>query len=133
MELSNHLCKPPYGIDKDRGTTIKNWLAKCAYTNEEYHAEILALVPIAANTAHWKKYVFTKAKSICFLYDTRLRFLENGQDIGKGAPMACAMIYWGNNPLRFYEVFIQHGAVVNISNLIGENIGADRQKLKISF
>ena len=117
---------PPYGIDKERGTTIRNWLARCAQANEEHTSEVLALVPIAANTAHWKKYVFTKARSICFLYDTRLRFLENGLDSGKGAPMACAMIYWGNHQGRFYDVFIEHGAVVDISNLIGEKIGRDR-------
>jgi hypothetical protein len=122
---------PPYGIDKNRNTTIKNWLAKCAYTYEEFHAQILALVPIATNTTHWKKYVFTKAKSICFLYDTRLRFLENGKDSGKGAPMACAMVYWGDNPFRFYEVFIEHGAVVDISNLIGKQIGTERELLKL--
>lgn len=122
---------PPYGIDKERGTTIKNWLAKCAFAYEEYGSQVLALVPIAANTAHWKKYVFTKAKSICFLYDTRLRFLEKGKDTGKGAPMACAMVYWGDNQERFYEVFIEHGAVVDISNLIGEKIGSDRYKLKL--
>jgi hypothetical protein len=122
---------PPYGIDKKRGTTIKNWLAKCAHAYEEFHSQVLALVPIAANTTHWKKYVFTKAKSICFLYDTRLRFLENGKDSGKGAPMACAMIYWGDNSHRFYEVFIEHGAVVDISNLIGEQVGTERKTLKL--
>ena len=104
---------PPYGIDKENRTTIKHWLAKCAYANAEYGAEVIALVPVAANTAHWKKYVFTKARAICFLYDTRLRFLENGKDVGKGAPMACAMVYWGNNYNNFYKVFIQHGAVEN--------------------
>ncbi|MDI9358083.1 MAG: DNA N-6-adenine-methyltransferase [Phycisphaerales bacterium] len=112
----------PYGIDKNRGTSIKNWLAMCVYAHEAFNSEILALVLIAVNTSHWKRYVFTKAKSICFLYDTRLRFLENGKDIGKGAPMACAMIYWGNNQQKFYKVFIQYGAVVDISNLIGANI-----------
>jgi hypothetical protein len=122
---------PPYGIDKERGTTIKNWLAQCAYAYETYHSQVLALVPIAANTAHWKKYVFTKAKSICFLYDTRLRFLENGKNGGKGAPMACAMIYWGDNPYRFYDVFIEHGAVVDISNLIGVSVGAERKTIKL--
>jgi len=121
---------PPYGIDRERGTTIKNWLAKCAQAYNEYHSQVLALVPIAANTTHWKKYVFTKAKAICFLYDTRLRFLENGNDTGKGAPMACAMIYWGDNYQKFYEVFIEHGAVVDISNLVGEQIGIDRKHLK---
>lgn len=122
---------PPYGIDKVRGTTIKSWLAKCAAAYEEFSSEVLALVPIAANTEHWKKYVFTKAKAICFLYDTRLRFLENGKESGKGAPMACAMVYWGDNYDRFYEVFIGHGAVVDISNLIGEKIGKERHILKL--
>jgi len=121
----------PYGIDKERGTTIKNWLAKCSYANEKYGSEVIALVPIAANTAHWKRFVFTKATAICFLYDTRLKFLENGNDTGKGAPMACSMIYWGNNYERFYDVFIEHGAVVDIRNLIGESIGADRKSLKM--
>ena len=124
---------PPYGIDKERGTTIKNWLARCAFANEEYNSEVLALVPIAANTTHWKQYVFTKAKSICFLYDTRLRFLENGNGTGKGAPMACAMIYWGNNQNKFYEVFIEHGAVVDISNLIGKKIGLDRKNYDLNL
>jgi len=45
--------------------------------------------------------------------------------------MACAMIYWGSNQSKFYEVFIEHGAVVDISNLIGERIGADRKLLQL--
>jgi DNA N-6-adenine-methyltransferase (Dam) len=122
---------PPYGIDKERGTTIKNWLAKCAHANTEFDSEVLALIPIAANTSHWKRFVFTKAKAICFLYDTRLKFLENGSDSGKGAPMACAMIYWGDDFQRFYDVFIEYGAVVDISNLIDEEIGTERKKLKL--
>jgi hypothetical protein len=124
---------PPYGIDKDRGTTIKNWLAKCANAYDDFGSEVIALVPVAANTAHWKKYVFTKAKAICFLYDTRLRFLENGKDTGKGAPMACAMVYWGDNYTRFYNTFIEHGAVIDISPLIGELVGTDRKRLQLSF
>ena len=124
---------PPYGLDKERGTTIKNWFAKCAFANQEYGSEVLALVPVAVNTSHWKKYVFTKAKGVCFLYDTRLKFLENGRDGGMGAPMACAMVYWGNNYQRFYDVFIKHGAVVNISPLIGEQIGVERGYFKIAL
>ena len=114
---------PPYGKDKERNTTIKNWLEKCDSTHYNYNSEILSLIPVSVNTSHWKKYVFTSATSICFLYDTRLRFLNNGLDIGQGAPMACAMIYWGSNYKRFYEIFIHHGAVVDISNLIDESIG----------
>jgi len=73
---------PPYGIDKERGTSIKKWLCRCATANKEHKSEILALVPVATNTGHWKNYVFGKATGVCFLYDTRLKFLVNGQDGG---------------------------------------------------
>lgn len=124
---------PPYGADRETGTTIKNWLAKCATTHKKYSTEILALVPVATNTGHWKKCVFGEARAICFLYDTRLKFLENGQDFGKGAPMACAMIYWGNDYDKFYDIFIEYGAVIDISNLIGKEIGPTRKQLKLEL
>jgi len=122
---------PPYGIDKETGTTIKDWLAKCASANELFGSEVLALVPVATNTSHWKMFVFSKACGICFLYDTRLKFLEKGLKTGKGAPMSCAMIYWGSDFERFYSHFIEFGAVVDISALIGERIGKDRQQYDI--
>ena len=65
------------------------------------------------------------------MYDTRLRFLENGVDSGKGAPMACAMVYWGSDYASFYNVFIEYGAVVNISHLKNEAIAEDRTQLKL--
>jgi len=112
---------PPYGIDKERKTSIKNWLLKCDDTNKKFGSEILALIPVATNTGHWKKYVFGKAEAICFLADTRLRFLMNGKGDGKGAPMACSMVYWGNDFKRFYRIFSNFGAVVCINNLKKEN------------
>lgn len=115
------------------GTTIKNWLAKCALTHQKYGSEILALVPVATNTGHWKQSVFGQARAICFLYDTRLKFLENGFDVGKGAPMSCAMIYWGNDYQRFFDVFIEHGAVVDIKNLKKEKIGDSRKIITFNF
>ena len=124
---------PPYGADRETGTTIKNWLVKCTTTHKKYSTEILALVPVATNTGHWKKCVFGEARAICFLYDTRLKFLENGQDIGKGAPMACAMIYWGHDYDKFYDIFIEYGAVIDISNLIGKEIGPTRKQLKLEL
>jgi len=114
---------PPYGADRERGTTIKNWLHKCADTHKKYGSEIIALIPVATNTAHWKHYIFGKASAICFLYDTRLKFLVNGNTENKGAPMACCMVYWGANTGKFREVFSQFGAVVNIEDLIGAKIG----------
>ncbi len=124
---------PPYGADRERGTTIKNWLAKCALTHKKYDSEVIALVPVATNTGHWKQSVFGEATAICFLYDTRLKFLENGLDIGKGAPMACAMIYWGSDFQSFYDEFIKFGAVVDITNLHKEAIGKERMVMKLQF
>lgn len=122
---------PPYGNDKERGTTIKHWLAKCAEAQEIYHSEVLALVPVATNTGHWKKSVWGKANAICFLYDTRLRFLENGLDTGKGAPMSCAIVYWGNQYSHFFETFIEYGAVINIENLHKIKIAGERKKINL--
>jgi hypothetical protein len=109
---------PPYGIDHERGTSIKQWLYRCALANRIHESEVLALVPVATNTGHWKRYVFTKARAVCFLYDTRLRFLVNGKDGGKGAPMSCAMIYWGDHYEKFRDVFGKHGAVVNLTEML---------------
>lgn len=121
---------PPYGINKKDGTTIRHWLSRCARAHELYQSEVLALVPVATNTGHWKKSIFGKATAICFLYDTRLKFLENGQNGGKGAPMACAMIYWGNNYEKFYDVFINYGSVVDIRPLKKVKIGPERNNLQ---
>jgi len=118
---------PPYGIDHKHRTSIKDWLRRCEEAYRLYHSEVLALVPVATNTGHWKKYVYGKATAICFLYDTRLRFLVNGKDEGKGAPMSCAMIYWGDKFHRFAECFMRFGAVVNIENLKGITIGQDSE------
>jgi hypothetical protein len=102
-----------------------------------YGAEVLALVPVATNTGHWKKYIYGKATAICFLYDTRLRFLENGKDGGKGAPMSCAMVYWGRDFKRFSDVFLPFGAVVSLHNLKGVKIGhahsTDRPQQRLAF
>ncbi len=37
--------------------------------------------------------------------------------------MACATIYWGNHYGRFFDVFIDYGAVVDIRPLIDVEIG----------
>ena len=111
---------PPYGLDKERRTSIKNWLQKCAMAHEQFGSEVLALVPVATNTGHWKKYVFGKASAVCFLYD---KFLVNGGNGGKGAPMSCAMIYWGRYFGKFLSVFQKFGAVVDLSNLRGVKVG----------
>ena len=84
---------------------------------------MLALIPVATNTSHWKEYVWSKAVGICFLYETRLKFLENGDKIGKGAPMSCAMVYWGKNYKKFFDVFLKFGSVIDLRKLMGKTIG----------
>ena len=117
---------PPYGADRGRGTTIKHWLRKCAHAFTQYGSEVLALVPVATNTSHWKQYVWGRASAVCFLYDTRLRFLVKGKDAGKGAPIACALIYWGRNFRRFAHVFMTFGAVVDLRALQGKIIAGKK-------
>lgn len=122
-DFPNIYVNPPYGIDKERGTSIKKWLLRCAGAYKDHHSEVLALVPVATNTGHWKKYVFSVATGVCFLYDTRLKFLVNGKNGGKGAPMSCAMIYWGEDYDRFLLVFSKFGAVMDLQPLKGRKFG----------
>lgn len=122
---------PPYGRDRERGTTIRDWLRKCAEAHLQHGVEVLALVPVATNTRHWKQWVFGAATSVAFLYDTRLRFLVDGQDGGKGAPMSCAMVYWGLRPARFERTFIRFGAVVRLEHLHGIGVGSDAEALSV--
>lgn len=105
---------PPYGNDKARGTRIAHWLARCSEAHVKHGSEVLALVPVATNTGHWKKSVWPAATSIAFLADTRLKFLVDGKEGGKGAPMACCMIYWGKDAAKFRKVFEAYGAVIEI-------------------
>lgn len=105
---------PPYGIDKTRRTSIRHWFYKCAEANHKFDSEVLALVPVATNTGHWKKFVFGQAAAVCFLYDTRLKFLVNGRDGGKGAPMSCAIVYWGKRYETFFSSFRPFGAVIDL-------------------
>ena len=125
---------PPYGADRERGTTIRDWLRKCAKTHADHESEVLALVPVATNTRHWKLHVWGAATAVSFLYDTRLRFLVAGRDEGKGAPMSCAMVYWGPNYRRFEEVFLKFGAVIDLRHLHDKDVGPhERRNLLLPF
>ncbi len=114
---------PPYGKDRSRGTSIRDWLKRCHDANLAFGSEVLALVPVATNTRHWKIHVFGGATAVAFLYDTRLQFLVNGEAGGKGAPMSCAMVYWGQCYERFERIFLEFGAVVDLRHLHGRLVG----------
>ena len=108
---------PPYGSDPMRGTRIFHWFSRMSGAAES-GSEVVALVPVATNTAHWKQHVYLNASSICFLYAPRLRFYIGGVEDPKGAPMSCAVIYWGSDPEAFAEAFQKHGAVVSLAGIM---------------
>jgi hypothetical protein len=108
---------PPYGSDVERGTRIAHWFARI---NDAAAAgsEVIALVPVATNTGHWKRYVYPVARAICFLYEPRVRFYIDGREDPKGAPMSCAVIYYGEDIERFSEEFSKHGAVIPLNDVV---------------
>lgn len=108
---------PPYGSDPTRGTRIAHWFARISAAARQ-GSEVIALVPVATNTGHWKDDVYPVAAAICFLYRPRVRFYINGAEDLKGAPMSCAVIYYGGNVDRFTQAFAQHGAVVPLGGVV---------------
>ena len=108
---------PPYGSDKERGTRIAHWFARMAEATRN-GSQVIALVPVATNTGHWKKYVYPVATAICFLYQPRVRFFIRGIEDPKGAPMSCAVIYYGDDLESFSSEFCKHGAVLPLGEVV---------------
>lgn len=101
---------PPYGRDTENKTSLYNWINKGLETKaKNFNSEIIYLIPVATNTKHFKNIVFKKFSVICFLEDTRLKFYNQGKEDKKGAPMACCLIYLGNNSQKFIEYFSEYG------------------------
>lgn len=107
---------PPYGTDPQRGTRIAHWFAKIAAAASA-GSEVIALVPVATNTSHWKEFVYPIATAVCFLYAPRLRFYIDGLEDPKGAPMSCAVIYYGKKLDTFARAFSAHGAVIPLAGV----------------
>lgn len=107
---------PPYGSDPERGTRIAHWFSRMVDAAVR-GSEVIALVPVATNTGHWKNHVFPVATAVCFLSAPRLRFYINGIEDQKGAPMSCAVVYYGHNLDSFARAFAKHGAVVPLAGV----------------
>ena len=93
--FSTIFVNPPYG----RG--IYDWVKKCA--NCIPSQSVVALIPVAVNTKHWKDWIYPHANAIAFLKDTRPKFWLEGFPIAKGAPMACCLVHWGSGSKIFCE------------------------------
>ena len=116
-DYSTIFVNPPYGSDPSRGTRIAHWFSRIADAANA-GSEVIALVPVATNTGHWKKFVYPVASAICFLYQPRIRFYTGGHEDPKGAPMSCAVVYYGKQFESFADSFRSHGAVVPLENAV---------------
>jgi DNA N-6-adenine-methyltransferase (Dam) len=114
---------PPYGTDKERGTRIAHWFVRIAEAARN-GSQVIALVPVATNTGHWKRFVYPVADAICFLYEPRVKFYIGGREDSKGAPMSCAVIYYGDDPSEFAAEFRTHGAVLPLDSVTLPHAGA---------
>ena len=47
--------------------------------------------------------------------------------------MACATVYWGSQYDRFFNVFVDYGAVIDIRPLIGVKIGDQRKNKQMQL
>jgi len=106
---------PPFGRDVENKKSLYDWIKKGVDANKN-GSEILFLIPVATNTKHFKDLIFKNAKGICFLNDTRLKFWNEGKEDKKGAPMACCLIYFGENYEKFVNVFDNSGKCFRIYN-----------------
>lgn len=129
-DYPNIYVNPPYGRDSVRKTNIGNWLKRCADAHIRYNSWVIALVPVATNTKAWKNYIFGVARDICFLSDTRLRFIGGNT---KGAPMACCLVHWGDSEKsdRFRFLSSPYGAVLNMESLIKKKTPEHRTLLTV--
>ena len=106
---------PPYGKSPETKTSIYDWINKGLDASVKYKSELLYLIPVATNTRHFKDLIFKKACGICFLEDTRLKFWHEGKEDKKGAPMACCIVYFGENYLKFESIFSKCGKCLQLS------------------
>ena len=54
-----------------------------------------------------------------------------GELDNKGAPMACAMVYWGSNVEQFIELFSPFGATLNLTASIGKQYGESLKSMDL--
>jgi hypothetical protein len=84
-----------------KATTPMDWIQKA---NREYNlngTESILLLPAAVDTKVWQQHIFADATAVCWIRG-RIQF----QGATKGpCPMACALVYYGNDGPRFHEAF----------------------------
>lgn len=106
------------GPDGSR-SLIGDWTHRCREAFAVNGSEVLALIPVATNTAHWRRDVWGvpaggAATAVSFLYEPRVKFLIQGKPYGRGASIPYATVYWGRNVRAFADAWRGLGAIVEI-------------------
>ena len=107
---------PPFPRDRENGTSINDWIAKCADSRRRHGGEIIALLPATPNAESWLRHVWPEARGLCFLFAKRILFIEGGREDGKGFRIACCVVFWGDSFERFEKEFCGLGAVVDLAS-----------------
>jgi phage N-6-adenine-methyltransferase len=95
-----------------------------AWFLQEYAAiratEAIALLPAATDT-NWMSPIL-KAQPVCF-WKGRIKFLdENYKPMRQGARQSHVLVYWGNNPERFVDVFEAYGVIHLPTQFLGDKL-----------
>ena len=110
-------CNPPFGTtyvkDTDvltpkqwraaglppgyRRQTLSQWIDKA----DRFQGQSILLIPAAVDTKWWQGAIFQHAGGVCFI---RGRVAFGGGAPGP-APMACALVYFGERERRFRDFF----------------------------
>ena len=128
---------PPYGRDTERKTNLDHWVRRCVKAREQEGAEIIALLPASPETQRWHKHIFPTATAFCYP-EGRIEFVEappqrqefatdEGYDEAldqwtspdnkkSSPPMACALVYWGDDLEGFRRNFAQLGKIFSLKD-----------------
>lgn len=104
VRFSNVFCNPPYGLDKERHTSIADWIEKAHDTyrlavKEGLPMEIVLLIPASTETDFWFDYIWSGARAICFIHGRVSHPLEGKKSAG--STKGSALVYWGNDVPHF--------------------------------
>lgn len=91
-----------------RKTTIADWVKRCENAYISKGSSVILLVPAAVDTRHWQDMIFKTACAVNFLRG-RVHFDDAGP-----APMACALVYWGRDPVTFEDTTETLGKILRI-------------------
>lgn len=85
---------------KWRKQTVSQWVVKAYEHDGEEDAETILLLPAAVDTKWWQQLILPDAPAVCFIAG-RLRFTGAPGP----APMATALVYFGERVRRFRKTF----------------------------